>query len=211
MTPDRLTGKAFESAIVDVGARYERAGTMSIGRFGTIVVLVNGAWMPRPSLPDFDCVLQGGRQVVIEAKAVTSARLLDFQKSKLKPRQVDYLLRRARMGSLCFLAVHYAGRPAGKRTPAVRPLTVLVPVLPSELRWVNFVKTQHGEGLSPESALAMGTEIEWTAEGRSKKELPDILGAVKRLTHLFDDATTTGHIGHAGGGAADSLAAGPDH
>ena len=176
---------------MEAGARHEKAGTMVIGRFGTTVTMIEGKWMPVPSLPDFDCVLRGGIQTIIEAKAVTASRLLDFQKSKLKPKQVSYMLKRARMGALCFLAIHFSERVLKtSQTPAV---TVLVPVLPSDPRWEDFVKTKHGEGLSPEAALAMGTEIEWTAPGRASKELPDIRDAVMRLSHLFHNELLTTH------------------
>lgn len=180
--PQKLSGKEFEAEIMEAGIRHSKRLDMEIGRFGTTVALIKGKWQPVPSLPDFDCVIRGGRQVIIEAKAV-SGRLLDMQKSKLKPSQVRYMLKRLPFGSLCFLLIHFNERKLVKsQTPAI---TVLLPVQSSDPKWLEFVKTKHGPGISPEAALETGVEVEWTAVGRETKPLPDIYAAVKKLEHVF--------------------------
>ena len=175
MTPPKLSGKAFEAYVMEAGARSSKKGDMDIGRFGTTSVMIKGKWVPVASLPDFDCVLRGGRQVIIEAKSV-SGRLLDMQPSKIKVSQIRYMLKRVPFGSLCFLLIHFNERKLVKlHCPA---LTVLYPVLEEDPKWAEFVKTKHGPGISPEEALKEGVEVEWTATGRSSKELPDVHGAI---------------------------------
>lgn len=179
-----FSGKAFEEIVMQAGDRHRKAKEMIIGRFGTTVTLVNGKWMPVPSLPDFDCVLYGGRQVVIEAK-VTTKSTFDLQKATLKPLQVRYMLERSSFGVPCFLIVHYHEREL-KTKPKEEAVTALIPVSGDDPRWADFVKTKHGAGINRAEALSMGTAVEWTASGRQIKLLPDVFTAVQKLKHLFN-------------------------
>lgn len=184
LVPETLKGKEFEELIMDAGARERKAGAMTLGRYGVQGMVVKGKTLLVPSLPDFEGVLAGGRQFIIEAKVCSSASL-QLDKQVVKPRQISHMLDRSAMGAQCFLLVHFNAR---KLQNANQPaFTVALPVTAdSSPVWQRFVdiyaearrlkcNPTARESISRDLAHDMGTVIRWVAPKGCRKALPDIL------------------------------------
>lgn len=183
--PETLKGKEFEELIMDAGTRERKAGSMTLGRYGVQGMVVQGKTLLVPSLPDFEGVLAGGRQFIIEAK-VCSGSSLQLDKQVVKPRQISHMLERSTMGAQCFLLVHFCAR---KLQNANQPaFTVALPVTAvSSPIWQRFVDiyaearslkcaATARESISRDLAHDMGTIVRWVTPKGCKKALPDLLG-----------------------------------
>ena len=122
-----------------------------------------------PSLPDFEGVLQGGRQFIIEAKVVGNGTLA-LNASKVKPRQVRHMLERHKMGSLCFFLIHYCKRVL--KTKVVSPFTVAVPItFPG---FADFNESGAASGIDLDTAIMAGVVVPWVKSQRMKNCVPDL-------------------------------------
>ena len=170
MTPPNLKAKEFEQLILDAGKRDHR---IEIDRYGVQVSLIAGEWRPIQSLPDFDGVLEQGRQFIMEAKT-NSKTSLTLDKKHIKPRQIKHMLKRSRMGVPCFLIVHFNEFELKTKThPAI---TVAVPVNDEDERWELLSTGKSAGSLGRSEACAMGDVITWSVPPRCQKALPDIAG-----------------------------------
>lgn len=181
MTPAKLTGKEFESAIMDSLARGKREGVLTGGRYGVQVSMIDGKWQPVPSLPDFEGCLASGRQWIIEAKCCAGASFA-LAKNIIKPRQVSHMLDRSAFGALCFVLIHFAERRmATKNDPAI---TVALPVNDSVPIWREFVdgcakakrtsETAYSCKIPRDQACDLGQLVIWNAPKGCRKTLPDL-------------------------------------
>jgi hypothetical protein len=182
-TPTTLKGSDFEKLLMDSAAREESHGLLTMGRYGVEGVIVQGKTLLYPSKPDFEGVLASGRQFIIEAK-VCSGPSFPMQKTALKPRQVDHMLRRSQFGVPCYLLIHFNER-IGKNFhhPAI---TVAVPVSDEFPIWRNFLDA-HTEAkrtkspvesqpaLTRDTAQDMGQLVPWRIAKGCRKALPDLL------------------------------------
>lgn len=175
MTPTKLKSKEFEELILDAGLRHRKKAELTIGRYGVQVALIKGQWTPLSSLPDFDGILAGGRQIVIEAKVCSGASFA-LREEFLKPRQVRHMLERSAFGAASFLLIHWNERQ-GKtfHDPAE---TVALPVTANWDGWQRFLDGEQVTAITREAASQMGRRVHWTAPGRATKPLPDILGMI---------------------------------
>lgn len=168
MTPTSLKAKEFEQLILDAGKRDKR---MSIVRYGVQVSMIKGEWVPIQSLPDFDGILDNGKQFIMEAK-VSGSTSLGLNKAEVKPRQIKHMLKRAQMGVPCFLIIHFNEKVMVTKThPAI---TVAVPVNDEDARWELLADGKPAGNLGRCEACKMGTVITWSVPPRCKKVLPDI-------------------------------------
>ena len=182
-TPDKLSGKEFEEALILEAGRLETQKLMTMGRYGTMVVMVDGKWLPVPSYPDFEGVLPGGRQFIIEAK-VCSQPSFRIQSDKLKHKQVRHLLERAEFGVICLLLLHFTGR-VGK-TFEDKPMTLAIPVTPARLGgwevWEQYAackdKKKEFPCLSRELAQSIGKPVRWHTPPRCATVRPDLLPVI---------------------------------
>lgn len=184
LVPETLKGKEFEELIMEAGARERKSGSMTLGRYGVQGMVVQGKTLLVPSLPDFEGVLAGGRQFIIEAKVCSSASL-QLDKKVVKPRQISHMLERSAMGAQCFLLVHFCAR---KLQNATQPaFTVALPVTAeSSPVWQRFVDIYAEasrlrcdptarESISRDLAYDMGIIVPWVAPKGCRKALPDLL------------------------------------
>lgn len=189
MVPTSLKGKELETLLLDAARREEDAGTLTMSRYGVHGMVVGGKnggasqTLLIPSLPDFEGVLAGGRQFCIEAK-VCSGPSFPMQKSSLKPRQVEHMLRRALFNVPCYLLIHFNERKLANATyPAI---TVAIPVSDASPIWRNFIDA-HAEAkrtkepvasqpaLTRDAAQDMGQLVPWRIAKGCRKALPDML------------------------------------
>lgn len=184
LVPETLKGKEFEELIMEAGARERKAGLMTLGRYGVQGMVVQGKTLLVPSLPDFEGVLAGGHQFIIEAKVCSSASI-QMDKKFVKPRQISHMLERSAMGAQCFLLIHFNAR---KLQNANQPaFTVALPVTAkSSPVWQRFVdiyaeanrlrcEPTSRESISRDKAYDMGTVVRWVAPKGCRKALPDLL------------------------------------
>lgn len=176
-------GKDFEEALMTEAGRLEKMGFLTMGRYGTMVSLVDNEWRPIPSYPDFEGVRRNGRQFVIETKVCTQPSFR-VRNDNLKFKQVRHMMTRSRFSVSCYLVVHFNARlGATFYDPA---FTVAIPVKPAELGgwpvWDDYAvcKDKHFEfpPITREQAQQMGKLVKWHIPARSTNPRPDLLGIV---------------------------------
>lgn len=197
--PEKLKGSEFEQLLFDAAARHERAGRLTMGRYGVDGVVVKGRTLLVPSKPDFEGVLAfpAGRQFIIEAK-VCAGSSFPLQKDKIKPRQVSHMLTRSRFGVSCWLMIHFTARKLVRITDP--GITVAIPISPDDPRWQRYVDAhaeakRSGNPVAPQGsitrdeAIDIGRVVRWEIPPRCKKALPDILPLLDPQGHLTAQPT----------------------
>jgi penicillin-binding protein-related factor A (putative recombinase) len=180
MVPASLKGKQFEAAIMAAGERLESAGVLTLGRYGVQGVTFGGKTILVPSLPDFEGVLRGGSQFIIEAKCCQDAALA-LHDDKFKARQYSHMARRARFGAKCFLLIHFAERRLKTKTDP--GMTVAVPVDESMPFW-ELYENGFRKSLTRDDALEYGQIVPWVIPPRCRKALPDLMRFITNAGHL---------------------------
>lgn len=185
--PTKLTGKEFESLLLDSVRREEKAGRLTMDRYGVEVTNFGGELRPIESKPDFEGITAFGRQFIIEAKSNSQASFT-LNPDYLKARQVKHMLTRAKFNALCFLVIHFNHRILQN---CVQPaFTVAIPVTPENPRWQRYVdacakwkqekKTNPNAKLEPQGSISrneaqdIGTIILWRVPERCRTALPDL-------------------------------------
>jgi hypothetical protein len=185
-TPEKLKGDEFESALKDAAAREEKQGLLTMDHYGVTLSVQNGITMGVQSKPDFEGVLFNGRQFIFEAKSKTGASF-PLVKNELKPRQVSFMLGRAKFGVPCFLVIHWNARQLKKSK--VDAFTVAIPVSDADSRWQRFVDAyakakrekapvEPQGSISLEESLAIGKIVPWITPKGCRKPTPDILSFI---------------------------------
>lgn len=181
LTPEVLggNGKDFEELLMSYAKILARQGILTMGRYGTMVTLVEKEWRPVPSYPDFEGVLADGRQFLIEAK-VCSSMSLRMQNVFIKHKQVRHMLNRSKFNVPAFVAVHFNAR---RGVTFYEPShTYAVPVKYPDAGgwpvWQQFAeckdKNKEFPALTREIAAEIGVSIRWFVPPRAKTLFPDI-------------------------------------
>ncbi len=173
-----IKGKEFEKEILFRASKLEEAGILSLGRYGTQVVMMNDdagkpAWQPIPSLPDMEGVIIGpGRQIIIEAKVCSGPHYKIAGNDDKHPKQLSHMLRRAEQGALCFLMIHFnERRMVKKHDPCV---TVAIPVRREDYFWRMYLANEL-KTVSRDDAINYGIQIPWNVwSSRASKLTPDL-------------------------------------
>jgi len=179
-------GKELEELLMNEAKRLENDGILTMGRYGTMVSMVDDAWLPVPSLPDFDGVRGSGRQFIIEAK-VCSQPSFRIQSDKIKHKQVKHMLKRSQFGVDCHVLIHFNARTG--ITFYDPPFTVAMPIRCGDFGWHRTweqfaeckVKDQEFPSLTRAIAMERGTPVKWHIPPRANKPRPDLLGLVGEL------------------------------
>ena len=193
--PGKLKGAtsagSFEDMISREGARLEKAGILTLGRYPVASVVIQGSSRPMqiPSKPDFEGVLgftyghgfneiKIGQQIIFEAK-VCSGPAFEIVKDKLKPKQVDHMLTRSKFNVPCFLLIHFNERSGATfYDPA---FTVAIPVKTESMGglpiWEQFVKDKgvYSGAFSRKEAREIGIDVPWHQPPRCKEVRPNLL------------------------------------
>ncbi len=186
MVPATLKAKEFEELIMDAADREQRAGRLTMGRYGVQGMVVQGRTLLVPSLPDFEGVLATGRQFIIEAKTCSQASF-PLSPKTIKPRQVSHMLERSRFGVPCFVLIHFNMRVV---RPHPQPgITVALRVDDSNPRWQAFVdesnaakrekRNMRDQGsISRDLAQDIGQRVRWHIPKGCRKALPDLMSMI---------------------------------
>jgi len=185
MTPTTLRGTEFEALFMESAKKHEKAGILTMGRYGVTLSVQNGKTMGISSLPDFEGIRANpiGRQFVIEAK-VCSGPSFPMTKDKIKPRQVSHLLKRSQFGAMSFIVIHFCARVLVKSSHAA--FTVAIPVTDADPRWQAFIDAHAiakkfkcdpapQGSISRDEAEAMGIPVKWHIPKGCRKSLPNLL------------------------------------
>lgn len=176
-------------------AKLEEQDLLTMGRYGVDSVTFGDRVIQVPSLPDFEGVFHNGTQFMIEAKTCAGASF-PMEKSKIKPKQLEHLLKRSAFGVPCFLLIHFNARNlVTSQQPA---FTVAIPVQPDNPRWQKFVdayremdrlnrgkpeaervKVEPQGSISRDLAQDMGILVPWYVPPRARKPLPDLKSFLK--------------------------------
>lgn len=143
-------------------------------RYGTESRRIDGEVLEVASKPDFEGVITGARQFIIEAK-VCSQSAFAMQKQTIKPKQVRHMLIRSAFGVPCFVLIHFNER-IGQRfhDPAE---TIALPVKHDGWEgWQDFLDGKPVSAINRSMASRLGVKVLWTAPGRAVKPLPDLVG-----------------------------------
>jgi len=170
MTPAALKGKELEALLMEAAEREEKAGRLTMGRYGVHGVIFGGKTSLIPSLPDFEGVLADGRQFILEAKCCNGASF-ELRDDKFKGRQYKHMALRARFGVRSWLLIHFAERRLTTRIDA--GMTVAVPVNPGLAFWRAYEEGT-ARSLSRDAAQDLGVLVPWRTPDRCRKALPDL-------------------------------------
>jgi len=185
MTPPALTGREFEAALMDAAERYEKAGLLTMGRYGVQVAHQGNKMIALDSLPDFEgAVAPLGNQFIIEAK-VSKESAFKLRPDKVKPRQIRHMIERSRFGVPCWVIIHWCERISPAKTIHEPAETVAIPVSDRLAFWKAFVDEaaaakrdkrpfQSPGSINREHAARIGQRVEWTCPKGSRKHLPDL-------------------------------------
>lgn len=170
--PNKLSGKEFEKKLVDAANR--QSAHLTMGRYGTEVRWIRGQQKAVKSLPDFEGIRHGGKQFIVEAKAV-SGSALPLSDDHFKDRQYKHMAERALYGAECYLIIHFNRREIGNSGRFEPPVTYRIPVDASTPLWAAF-ESGALKSINRETAATHGVAVEWTIPPRKQIALPDFLG-----------------------------------
>ena len=178
---ESLKAKEFERLCIYAMEGAERVGDATMSRYGVQASLQNNEWRPIESLPDFEGILQGGRQFVFDCKVCSQASF-PLDDDKFKRRQLKHLLRRAKFGGITFLLIHWNQREMKTRTDEAR--TVVFPLCGHHAGnfWVR-VDAGAEKRITRDACDEYGIDVDWT--GPAGKERPNLLAAILRLQLLI--------------------------
>lgn len=181
---------SFEDLINREGARLQKLGILTLGRYPVASVITAASPRPLqvPSLPDYEGVtvfhlkdedgqaVEVGRQFIFEAK-VCSGSHFKVCKSVLKPRQVRHMLLRSDYQVPCHLLIHFNERKM--KTLYDPPFTVAIPVKPSRMGglkiWEEFADSKEGKytgSIDRAAAAEAGIPVHWHMPSRCKSPRP---------------------------------------
>lgn len=176
--PVKLKGKELEKLCIYRMQQEEVRGIATMSRYGVQTSMVDEKWIPIRSLPDFEGVLNGGRQFVIEVK-VCSAASFPLDDDKFKARQLKHLMTRGRFGSISMLLIHFNERVLAKKTEP--PVTWAFPVYPEHDFWREFDRGEV-KRITRDDCEQYGDAVRWGVFPGCRKVSPDLVGVVKSLS-----------------------------
>lgn len=180
--PTRLTGKAFESIIVERLKRDRDARRWHVGRYGVQAVRLKDETMMIQSLPDFEgAIYPIGRQVIFDAKVCSQAsfNLAKYREETrgARSRQLRHMLDRSEFGAICGFVIHWNERQLSKRRDDAA--TYWFPVEPNSF-WGDFLSGDV-RAIRRSDCVEYGSQISWVTLGAERTARPDIYSSVMRL------------------------------
>jgi len=175
-----MKGSAFEKLIVERNAEYKSQKLACIGRYGVQAARMKDDWIIMSSLPDFEGTLQGGRQIIFDAKVCSQASMpLDqyrWETRAARARQLRHMYERSAFGAVCFFLIHWPARQL--KTKSEPAITFRFPVSVYSAFWLSF---EAGEvrTLSRNDCENHGVVVSWNAFGRGTKPRPDFLESIE--------------------------------
>lgn len=169
--------KQFEDDCLERMRAEEKRGHATMSRYGVQVSMVGDKLIQIPSLPDFEGVLNAGRQFVFDCKCCSAAALA-IDDHKFKARQLRHMLTRARFGAICFVAIKWARRELKTRTDP--EVTWAFPIHPSHPFW-QAVDRGEVKSITREDCEDHGAMIPWNTLPGERKPRPDVLAAIRQL------------------------------
>lgn len=197
MIPLHLKGTEFEALCAEAAERYEKAGVLTMGRYGVTRSFQKNKQTGKmeeraiESLPDFEgAIAPHGKQFIMENK-VCSGSSFPMKKDKIKPRQVAHLLRRSRFGALSFLVIHFCSRQL--KTANFAAFTVAIPVTDEDPRWQKFIDAHAlakklkqpvipQGSISRDEADFIGLRVQWEIAKGCRKARPNLLSFLRPET-----------------------------
>jgi penicillin-binding protein-related factor A (putative recombinase) len=173
-----LTGNEFEKLIVFRAKELEESGLLTLTRYGVQAVMMNNRetgkpeWQIQKSLPDFDCCIKGGQQMVIEAKVCSQPSYRIRNNDQKHPKQIDHMLRRSRFGARCFFMIHFNPRELVKKSEPAE--TFAVPVDPDSNFWREYESCER-TNINRMEADLYGIRVPWNLHSKRARNLsPDL-------------------------------------
>lgn len=181
-----MKGSDLEKIVTERLHQERQAGRASVGRYGVQAARSKDDWIIMQSLPDFEGVFAGGRQLIFDCKVCGQASfgLSDYRRETggARARQLKHMLERAEFGATCFFLIHWAERRLAKRTDP--PITYALPVHPHLRLWEEFAAAER-KRLTRDDCEFHGCEVPWTLHSdRDRKPRPDVIGAARQLANL---------------------------
>lgn len=188
------SANSFEDLLMKDAKSLEKKGVLTMGRYPVASVMIAGSSRPMqvPSLPDFEGVFPDGSQFIFEAK-VCSDGAFRIVKDKIKPKQVDHLVKRSRFNVLTFIMFHFNERLTA--TMYEPPVTVAFPVSAvdkgGDPMWEAYASDKKGtyvRALPRAEVLAGGVEVSWHLPPRATVQRPNLQALFEKIrpTRKFD-------------------------
>lgn len=192
-----MKGSEFEKLIVSRLEQYKKAGLADIGKYGVQASFgANGIARQHPSKPDFEGVFAHNQRpvpVIFDAKVCSqsSFALANYmlQKKQVngkektvrgsRRRQLEHMLARASYGVLCGFLIHWNERET--KTAKYPAETYWFPVRMNSF-WKS-VERKAIKSIRRADCRMLGIRVEWSTKGRSTKQTPDPLAALRSLVN----------------------------
>ena len=183
MVPAKLTGKELEQLVVEQNEIYRKNKIASVGRYGVQATMMRNRdtgqveTQLHQSLPDFEGVRYGGKQVIFDCKVCSQA---SFNLSPYRPelrgnkyRQLKHMFERDEFGSECSLLLHWNFREM--KTKSVEAQTWVFPVSLKMEFWQRFLASEE-RAITLGHCEAYGRYVYWETSGdRGTKYRPAYL------------------------------------
>ena len=141
-------------------------------------------FQPIKSLPDFEGVLDGGRQFMFDCKVVSGASLplskYDMDRGERR-RQLNHMLTRSRFKAICGFMIHFNARKSERIDDLA--VTYLFPVIHDHTFWTRF-DAGIKRTINREDCEQIAIRVCWPV--RNGSLMPDVLGAVTSLARVVD-------------------------
>lgn len=181
-TPLTMKSKELEAYCLLDSSWKGNSDRYAMGRYGVQVSQMKDAsgnfvMTPISSLPDFEGVIQGGRQFIFDCKVCGSASF-SLDNDKFKKRQLTHMMNRSRFGVVCFLLIHFSERRLKTKTDEAA--TWAFPIHPEEPFWRQF---DRGEvrSISRINCEEYGVIVDWWLPPGCRKIRPNLYPVIEHL------------------------------
>lgn len=172
-----MKAKEFEDVCLYRMRQEEELGRATMSRYGVQGNFIDGAWQPVQSLPDFEGLIEGGRQFITDCK-VCGAASFPLDDDKFKRRQWRHMVTRSRFGAVCFLLIHFSERELKTRTEPAE--TWAFPVMLPHPFWNEF-DAGSAKRITRQDCEEYAVKVEWNTLPGGRTTRPDVLAAVIAL------------------------------
>lgn len=185
-----MKGKEWEEILLKRAKADQKEGRYTMGRYG-VKASYNPrtrTWRPIKSLPDFEGVIPGGHQFILEAKVV-SGPSFPINEEKTTVTQRIHLFSRYKWGALAAFFIYCPAREL-KRDPDQEEMTICLPCDPTLQCWRDLREKDDKASLSRDELRRDGFLIPWTTPSAlARTKLPSIPAALRMmLDHRGSDA-----------------------
>lgn len=187
--PKSLKAKEWEKECQEAFQWTRKRGIATASRYGVVATMIEGKWIPIPSLPDFEGVVnedgKRGRQFIFDCKVCSGPSFPIGKLREERKRQLNHMLERAEFGAICFFAVWF--NEWQTQSNYYPPSSWAFPVFKQHPLWEQFA-AGFGSTITRLACEEYAVPIQWQAPSGGHKVRPNLLGAVHAVAERVENA-----------------------